>query len=794
MSMDRRNKKAAQQAAQQTAKDGNGSREKEKDRDKARTQRNSTSTTRPGSSGATTARPISTQARTGLLSGSTAPTRVLASGASRPPLPISKAVPAPAAPAPTLNDTDFTSVETPKNSGDLSSPTENVTPTATSTTNGGLSPDSDAENPPNQSDPKIELEESGGGHATPQLPVGSPPSSSGFFPVASPTQPVRFSGRHGSTPSVDFGPIGSPPRSSPATRVNGFSPGTSPREGAIRPPPIISGSPFSAPGSQSLFMPFERANVTAEPKTRSGLAMSLGATRTLGQFRGHRGVEIGVEVEDEDGGVGVDGDLEEFVPSSLTDLLTPEEQSRRMSRASSGNANAGVGAGLGVGGTGLAGAKGIVSATVAQDNRFSRSVPAPSPLGDLRSIWTADPRNETPVGRPVDVLGGTGTGRGHGQHTHAHPLTLGSPSSFNSGSGFATRGTEGPSPSLLSPSNASAAFLPSLHQHYLSRPPPGSGRGVSGAFVSGGVTQQQQQSSAFGNLNGISVSPSRLTDSIGAASQSIHGILSSSPSALHHQHLQHVHPTGRPIPSKGYLNPELPLSPSARALQAHAPGQSLPQGLAAGYSRIHAQPLPNIPSPAMSGTTTFSPGSTGTGYHMPVDIYGGQDWGTGVSGIGVGLGNITNGNYASALTGPPASSTLAGIVTAPMPTGSVVGTTTSNASMDTRAVGAADTATPPLSGGVESTTPAITTTSVSTGVGDRDTGGLTTMFSRLSYSAAAARGTSTTASTLTTGTSVSPMARKTSGQRWTSHPMSSPLGGPVLTNDDDVLFSMDEVK
>jgi len=35
---------------------------------------------------------------------------------------------------------------------------------------------------------------------------------------------------------------------------------------------------------------------------------------------------------------------------------------------------------------------------------------------------------------------------------------------------------------------------------------------------------------------------------------------------------------------------QLALSPSARALHSHAPGTSLPQGLAAGYSRIHARP------------------------------------------------------------------------------------------------------------------------------------------------------------------------------------------------------------
>jgi len=51
----------------------------------------------------------------------------------------------------------------------------------------------------------------------------------------------------------------------------------------------------------------------------------------------------------------------------------------------------------------------------------------------------------------------------------------------------------------------------------------------------------------------------------------------------------------------GGLEGEL-LSPNTRALQAHAPGQSLPQGLAAGYSRIHAlPPLANLTSPNAGG-------------------------------------------------------------------------------------------------------------------------------------------------------------------------------------------------
>jgi len=58
------------------------------------------------------------------------------------------------------------------------------------------------------------------------------------------------------------------------------------------------------------------------------------------------------------------------------------------------------------------------------------------------------------------------------------------------------------------------------------------------------------------------------------------------------------------------------LSPSARALQSHAPGQSLPQGLAAGYSRIHAlPPPPNLASPSSAGL--FGTPPTGSDLAMP---------------------------------------------------------------------------------------------------------------------------------------------------------------------------------
>ena len=85
------------------------------------------------------------------------------------------------------------------------------------------------------------------------------------------------------------------------------------------------------------------------------------------------------------------------------------------------------------------------------------------------------------------------------------------------------------------------------------------------------------------------------------------------------------------------------MSPSTRALQSHAPGQSLPQGLAAGYSRIHALPPP-LPPASPSGST-FGAVSTspGVGGANAFGSFSGSmsDWAAstpppGISGAGVG--------------------------------------------------------------------------------------------------------------------------------------------------------------
>jgi hypothetical protein len=120
-----------------------------------------------------------------------------------------------------------------------------------------------------------------------------------------------------------------------------------------------------------------------------GFTSVKGKTSGLGPVRGpgHFGRDIAVE----------DEDLEDFLPSSLNDLLTPEEHSRRMSRSNSGQ---GPGATLGTNGTGIGAGElgsgmdtgtgtgnGRTGTQLVMGHRYSHSVPAPTLLSDIKSIW-----------------------------------------------------------------------------------------------------------------------------------------------------------------------------------------------------------------------------------------------------------------------------------------------------------------------------------------------------------------------------------------------------------------------
>ncbi|KAF7967388.1 hypothetical protein HWV62_34435 [Athelia sp. TMB] len=609
--MDRKNKKAAQVAAQAAGgatsggtggnKGGKGGNRGGKDQ---------------GSVGG---------AGRGLLTGSTAPTR-------RMPMPNLKATISPSAPAPPVKDTDF---------ANFGMDVEDKLATAPALPPPTSSPEAQSALEKEILRPKaIPVEE--------ELP--QPPSAAA--PTATPL-PLSTPAHARTRLSHDFGPIGSPPRSISSQ----LSPGTSPSL-AQSSSLLDSGnhfnpfkSPFSAPHTQTSF--------SSPPRQvgSSGIAASLGATTHLGWSTDHGPVPSqvlsasmnpGSRLSSQLSGADVleDEDLEEFVPGSLSELLSPSERSRRMSRTHSGQQQGG---------------KPILSpretSVLQGDSRhhYSRSVPAPSLLGDIKSIWST----EAPPLSNGSHTNGNGNGNGAGNY-------LGTPSSFKSNGGFGGRAESGglygdasPSQSahaMLSPSNASAAFL-GMHHRYLNNGAGGAGMGMQRS-VSG--ENRLSAHSNFSGLNGtsgvsssalggVAMSPPRGLSGLNrpsfAATHDSHipassSLLSSShllqqqqPAHPHQslsqqllsaQHLSHAQPQDHlnhspsgaqyaAYPADYHRPPSAALSPSSRALQAHAPGQSLPQGLAAGYSRIHAlPPPPNLPSPSFSGIGS-SPGSVGNG-------------------------------------------------------------------------------------------------------------------------------------------------------------------------------------
>lgn len=721
MSMDRKNKKAAQVAAQAAAGTERGER-MERGGKEGKSGRGGVTKRdghAPGSGSTGNRNPL-------LTGGSTAPTRLASSTPTgRPPMSL-KTTLSPSAPAPPLAsfgvledlEGDGVQLATAPAQGKQASQ-DSSTPTATG-------PDSAQQ----QSKPK----------SPEPLPTSAP------RPAATPTK------------TLDFGPIGSPPASGSRPATNGvstLSPGASPKRanGIINNTDNEAGffpsSPFSAPGAQSVFL-------SGSYTGGGGVAASLGSgLAMMGGRKGWGGEKVkaltpssvqqrGFDYEEFDAkkaghlsgrSVSVsakavdtaveDEDLEGFLPSSLTDLLTPEERRRRMSRSNSGQqpgtALSGTGAGELGGGTGAGTGTGASSGLSTGSHRYSRSVPAPSLLGDIKSIWSENKGTPLPSSPP--------THKGTPSQSFMSRLDGHNEDGLSMSIGSAGSGMMG-----LSPSNASAAFLPGLHTHYLNAKAKqaqaqqlglgglGRGsRGVSNPMYAGVGSGLGNSYLLGGNNSGVSGSPGSQVHTHTDARTNTQHTYRTTPSPFdltqqQHQHLQQSQ-TARPIPSNGNSGDDGPhlLSPGARALQSHAPGQSLPQGLAAGYSRIHA--LPPLSSP----------------------------------GSGSVFGSST-----------PPNTTDAGIPSS----GPYGGWKPSQAAMATS---------PPM-----------------------NTGGLDAMFSRLSYSAATAASAKTGMTAQQSGAGNAGLAppgltRNVSGGRFgnSSTPL-SPLSGPVVNrDDDDELFSMD---
>lgn len=756
MAMDRKNKKAAQTAAAAAAPgSAKGSKGGKKD----------ASASGPGNK-----LPL-------LAGGSTAPTRILNSSSSgssksgRPPINMAlKATISPSAPAPALKDTDFASFATLDDLEGLQQQTYTLQNTD----------ESSSAVSSKKSDSPVELSK----------PL--PTMHSATEPVPLPLSAPRSSGI---TNTNDFGPIGSPPnyRTGQASgRVNGttFSPATSPRNYSnlanLGSPPSHN-VPLSAPGTQDHFVSssyttrgpgiaaslgsgiammggrrgFDNPAADMGPNSFSGL-LSMQLSSSVSQGSGVNGLtggtraeyDISIEYDDFSGikrksqkdmesAVEEEG-LGDFLPSSLNDLLTPEERSRRMSRSNSGakppgfshltSAFASVNQGSDE--TGPRASTGLTPDVAPTGNgnstlghRYSRSVPAPTLLGDIKSIWADAFVDQMPSSpHRGEVLSGTLSSALRSNNVQADEVSL----SMSIGSAGGTPSSLG----MISPSNASAAFLPGLHRHYLDAKAKqaqqaqlghtGIGRGIRGAsnplFANTATNSTSSLAGGYLQPLGSVGLPSSVSSPSGLHTH-VHGNISTtyrttpSPFDLTQKLHQPQPHNARPIPNLSPqvsklddpLLPPTVLSPSSRALQNHAPGQSLPQGLAAGYSRIHAlPPLTNITSPP-SGS--FVAGSSPSAAAV--------------------IGNNSEGPFGEW----PSASTQ----------GSGVG----------------------ASGPIQHNT------------------GRDSMFSRLTYSVAAARSSS--------GHPGAPpgLSRNISGGRY--QPSVGPLrNGPVMTRDDDILFDMDK--
>jgi len=274
-----------------------------------------------------------------------------------------------------------------------------------------------------------------------------------------------------------------------------FSPGTSPHHhhDAI----ALSTSPFAAsrPSALTSFPDRETGLGHRPVQSASVLPRPIGIQRDSWKRQAGQ-TDARTTALDSD-----EGDMEEFLPSSLNDLLTPEERKRRFSRSGSSK-----------------------PAPTQANHQYSRSVPAAGLLD--ASIW-----KDTPIERELST----------------------SVASMSFRSGF---GSEGPSPSHFpGTSNASGAFLPQFHRN--------TNQSTRG-FVSHSFDQDRDE---VGVLPQLGASRALRYDNNGI-------------------------PLGYGSNRSAALGSDA-LSPSARALQSHAPGQSLPQGLAAGLSRLHLVPLPH---------------------------------------------------------------------------------------------------------------------------------------------------------------------------------------------------------
>ncbi|KAL7424704.1 hypothetical protein Q5752_000388 [Cryptotrichosporon argae] len=345
-------------------------------------------------------------------------------------------------------------------------------------------------------------------------PAGAGPASF----AASPSRPSPL--------SASFGRAGSVP--GPLHR-GGAATATAAAHSPLRPPPTAGVYPNSfshapshlgagardAPLSASLADTGARRSIWAHSATPaeplSASAASASASASARPIGAHRRVDN--VFDDDDHG-------EDLLPSSLSDLLTPTERARRMSRRDS-NDSYGRSPSRPAFQPWLAGATG---------ERLAQSAGAALPPGSgfLSGLWNDDGRDARQDGDGAAAGAGAG---GTGEAGANADLT------------FAPVAPQPRRQSLLTQRAPSSPFVP-IREH---------------AHLSPSAVRR-----------GAPLSPG-------------------------HAHA-HAHTASQNLVDAPYRHRALdPSSPNARALQEHAPGQSLPGGLAAALSRMHMQPHPQAP-------------------------------------------------------------------------------------------------------------------------------------------------------------------------------------------------------
>lgn len=713
MSMDRKNKKAAQLAAQAekekattnghsdsgapstTGTSGSGRQRDRKDRDKDRTSRKTMGGSGAKASSSTRDRSLRSERREvdlGAPNRSEDGSSLTASVATlRPPIRIGK------------GPTTSASVTAPPVLGDTSAPSFSQNP--------DLEPDrpswataslehvqihsrqatitpatehlalSDYSQTPNAKAAELPSASSPAPQATsPKRPLQGSPLASSLLSSSrnSSEQHVQASFRSGianelnraSSPAIqtsntsrsNYGPIGSPPRAAAGAlssimaglTLGGAPPRSDVPQASDGPSSVTSQSsihahmntatlgtsPFSAPGSRALFMgypaaPGEPSSVTSQSNIpaylggghgplKAGVPASFAGSRAIGWGAGtdgrrpslpghHQRPSIGgssirsgvldeIALEEEDG----DGlEAEEFLPSSLSNLLTKEERARRFSRGGARPAKEVV-----IGDDAdddFDTLRRSIAVQDAQHSAFSRSVPATTFLNNpraMRSLWENDVNQ--PSGNGTEPF--TGMTRTLSSNAAGGDTFVGS-----------LGGSYGPSPSMLSSSvlsNSSAAFL-------------GKARVAPRTTSYGAPTTN-------GPINDLQIGSYNPQGTFYGANTQGHG-------AGHHHHssISGITSAGLQAQSKGlasqnsgqysmYAGPsDLALDPkhNGHGLHQpgphtagvgmddllHEPGQSLPRGLGAGLSRLHFVPAMSLGSGVGSptpGTTFGSPGPT----------------------------------------------------------------------------------------------------------------------------------------------------------------------------------------